>query len=253
MGFSAANFSADERERAGRDEEALVAASVVDRSQKLLELGRADQALLVILALDDGDSPSRREAEGRRPRRPSRRLSRLRNRASRRARRRTPRMTRGESEASWASFRSARRACWIRFSISSRAARIVDPQARALHPRTAPISSAAACEQITIDLEEGVVDRVVQPRPLGAGQLVVVAPEDGVLRGARSRRQARRAEVIAGASSCVRGRLPEQALRAARLGRDRAAVRPASLRLEPVQNHRGTLWSQALHHSASPV
>ena len=55
-------------------------------------------------------------------------------------------------------------------------------------------------QQIAIDLEERVVDRVLQPRPLGAGQLVVVAPENGVLQ-MLDRAGELASEVIAGASS----------------------------------------------------
>ncbi len=35
--------------------------------------------------------------------------------------------------------------------------------------------------EVAIDLEQGVVDRVVQPRSLGAGELVVEAAMDGVI------------------------------------------------------------------------
>ncbi len=46
-----------ERERARRDEEAFVAASVMDRSQEFLKDGRADHRLPLILALNDGNEP----------------------------------------------------------------------------------------------------------------------------------------------------------------------------------------------------
>src|SRR6266550_4392909 len=42
-----------QREGPGGDEEALVAAGVVDRAEELLELGRADDAPAVVLALHD--------------------------------------------------------------------------------------------------------------------------------------------------------------------------------------------------------
>ncbi len=66
-------------------------------------------------------------------------------------------------------------------------------------------------EQVAIDLEQRVVDRVVQPRPLGPGQLVLVAPEDGVLQvlegaGQLAGRCDRRSLLL------VRGGRPEQAL-----------------------------------------
>ena len=34
---------------------------------------------------------------------------------------------------------------------------------------------------IAIDLEQGVLDRVVEPGPLGLGQLILIAPEDRIL------------------------------------------------------------------------
>ena len=51
-----------ERERAGGDEEALVAERVMDGAQELLEHRRADHAALVVLALDDGEQPSVRRS-----------------------------------------------------------------------------------------------------------------------------------------------------------------------------------------------
>src|SRR5437868_4166463 len=44
-----------QREAAGRDEEPLVTLRVVNRAEKLLELGRADNAPGVVLALNDPD------------------------------------------------------------------------------------------------------------------------------------------------------------------------------------------------------
>ena len=76
-------------------------------------------------------------------------------------------------------------------------------------------ASAASCAaQVAIDLEQRVVDRVVEPRPLGAGQLVVVAPEDGVLQvldraGELGERCDRRRVFLVGS------RGPEQSLRGA--------------------------------------
>ena len=53
-----------ERERPRRDEEALVAARVVDRAEELLQLGRADDGLaLAVLALDDPEQPLAADAE----------------------------------------------------------------------------------------------------------------------------------------------------------------------------------------------
>ena len=52
-----------EREGPGGDEEPLVAAGVVDRAQELLELGRADDAPAVVLALDDREQAAATDAQ----------------------------------------------------------------------------------------------------------------------------------------------------------------------------------------------
>ena len=65
-------------------------------------------------------------------------------------------------------------------SVFSRPARIAS--------RSVAISAAAASRsdgvgtlEVAIDLEQRVLDRVVEPRSFGAGQLVLIATEDGVL------------------------------------------------------------------------
>src|SRR5215208_4484953 len=52
-----------ERESPRGDEEPLVAAGVVDGAQELLELGRADDAAAVVLALDDREQAVAPDAE----------------------------------------------------------------------------------------------------------------------------------------------------------------------------------------------
>ena len=84
-----------ERERARRDEEALVAVGVMDRAQKFLEDRRADDRLPVILALNDGKEPiiAAKPKVGPFVAGAADLLD-LVSPASRRARRRTPRTTR---------------------------------------------------------------------------------------------------------------------------------------------------------------
>ena len=96
---------------------------------------------------------------------------------------------------------------------------------------------------VALDLEQGVFDRVVQPGPLGACELVLIPPENGVMQvlersGQLAGRADRRRVVL------VRGGGPENPLPGRRRGRQ-----PGCLLSQPLQHHCCALRSQTLHSS----
>ncbi len=108
-------------------------------------------------------------------------------------------------------------------------------------------------QQVTIDLEECVVDRVVETRPLGTGQLVRVAPEDGIVQVFD-----RAGQLVEGSDRrrvfLVCGRDPKQSLCArSPCAGESSRGEFGRLGFEPIENHRGALRSEALRHGRSPI
>ena len=106
----------------------------------------------------------------------------------------------------------------------------------------------------TIDLEEGVLDRVVEPGSLGTRQLVFKPPEDRVPQMFESTRKLRLGGDH-GRLFAVRSGGPEQSLASCdRPGRwRRALLRLGRACLQPLQQHRGTLGTQTLHRFQTPL
>ncbi len=239
-----------QREGPRGDEEALVAAGVVDRAEELLELGRADDPSPEVLALDDPEEAIAADpqidplvpgtADLARPRSP----------APRRSRRRTPRTPSGSARPSCESFRSARRACCRILSACSFPSRTRSRIDR--HSSSALARSAASSRSISIDLEQRVLDRVVEPEPLGLGQRILIAAEDGILQVLDGPGQLR-VRADRGGIVTISNARPEQALTTrGQRGRGRRHFGRITLGLQPIEQHRRAPGSKTLHRPQSP-
>src|SRR5271157_4164387 len=238
--------------RAGGDKKPLVAAGMVDGAQELLKFGRAHDAAFVVLALHDRQHVLAAQAQvGALIAGAAGLLDLVAQRLEQLGHELLEGLGRQRRQLRKLELGPAR----LRALLFERLAPVAN---RLSHVgnlgRKALAQGGVGPIEITIDLEEGVLDRVVEPGSPGTRQLVCKPPEDRVPKMFESTRKLR--------LGADRGRLfavriggPEQSLaKCDRPGLSRRALLHLGRSCpQPLQQHRGTLGTQTLHRFRTPL
>ncbi len=241
-----------QRKRAGGDKEALVAPGMMDRPKEFLKIRRANHPFLVVLALNDGQHPvpTAEPEVGPLVTCPADRLDLEAHGLKKFRGKFLKRLGRQRGKLRQFQIGPLRLAVLVLdplTSLSNRLAKFADLDLVA--SRLLRIEPS----QVSIHLEECVIDGVIQPGSLGASQLVLITPVDGILQvlqrpgqfGGRS--DGRRILLIG-------GRFPEKTLAVDARGDPRIGLTgTGGLGLDPFEQHRGALRTEALHRYQPPL